>query len=56
MGNRANFYIDHHPGQISLDGEWRFEWLDEAAEEIGALTPVGNIQAYVNAALRYGKY
>ncbi len=38
MSNHANFYIDHHPDQVLLDGEWKFEWQDGAVEDIGALT------------------
>ena len=38
MSHHTNFYIDHHPEQVLLDGEWKFEWQDEAVEDIGALT------------------
>ena len=33
------FYIDRRAGEnhISLDGEWKFLWLDEATEDISSL-------------------
>ncbi|MBE6611425.1 MAG: hypothetical protein E7632_02930 [Ruminococcaceae bacterium] len=37
MNPNHTFYIDRHPGSISLDGEWRFCWNDAATDAPEAL-------------------
>ncbi len=33
MNANHPFYIDHHPCELSLDGEWRFTYIDTVSDE-----------------------